>query len=86
MGSGDRRADWRSLFEEAPEPGALRAGEGSSWLGSGVGSSGLEYMGSGVESSERSWLGSGDEAPEREAGSGLESSDLFTGEPGSSIL
>ena len=42
-------------------------------------------MGSGVESSERSRLGSGDEAPER-AGTGLESSDLFTGEPGSSIL
>ena len=85
MGSGERRADSRSLSDWASKPGLLRAGEGSSWLGSGVGSSGLEYMGSGVESSERSWLGSGDEAPER-AGTGLESSDLFTGEPGSSIL
>ena len=86
MGSGERRADSRSLSEGVQTPEPLRAGEGSSWLGSGVGSSGLEYMGSGVESSERSWLGSGDEAPERGAGTGLESSDLFTGEPGSSIL
>lgn len=86
MGSGERRADSRSLSEGVQTPGPLRAGEGSSWLGSGVGSSGFEYMGSGVESSERSWLGSGDEAPERVAGTGLESSDLFTGEPGSSIL
>lgn len=84
MGSGEWRPDERSPFEGAPKLGLLRAGEGSSWLGSGVGSSGLEYMGSGVESSERSWLRSGDDAPER--GAGLESSDLFTGEPGSSIL
>ena len=54
MGSGECRADWRSPFEGGAKPGVLRAGEGSSWLGSGVGSSGLQYMGSGVESSERS--------------------------------
>ena len=61
-------------------------GEASSWLGSGVGSSEFEYIGSGVESSERSFSGLGDGASDLDNGSGLESSDLFAGEPGSSII
>ena len=43
-------------------------------------------MGSGVESSERSFSRSEDGAPDLAHGSGLESSDLFAGEPGSSMM
>lgn len=61
----------------APEPARECEGEGSSWLGSGVGSSLFGKRGSGVESSERraaasregsstgGWMGSGVESSER---------------------
>lgn len=58
--------------------------DASSALGSGVGNSELRYLGSGVESSQRSASGSGDGSSGLDHGSGLESSDLFTGEPGNS--
>ena len=53
-----------------------RLGEGSSQLGSGVGSSELGHRGSGVESSERIWSGDGSSGVAAHR-PGLDSSDLF---------
>ena len=88
IGKGDLKAEcWPSRDGDGwPELAALTLGDASSWLGSGVGSSGLEYIGSGVESSERMFSGSGDGASDLATTSGLESSDLLPGEPGNSMM